>query len=130
MEDSRKLTKIVDHIAACKFCGQATIIKGAEDMTQDNIDHAAVMQCNCDAAEEYQKRHRNAEFAKANINEIFGDDADALRQYLHAAVDKMANGILSSAKVETTTGIKAEIVLKKFKYKVTRIETNKDTRES
>lgn len=130
MEDNRELTQITDHITACKFCGQVIFIKGAEDMTQEQIEHAAVMQCNCEESLQYQIRNRNAAFAKNNINEIFDEDAEALKDFLHKAVDKMASGVFASIKCETTTGVKAEVVLKKSKYKVTRTQTNKTSLES
>ncbi len=99
-------------------------------MTEKKINEAATLQCNCEAAQLFQKVEHKKNYAEANIKTLFADDGEAVIEALINLVPALAWRRLSKASITTPEGIKATLTAKETSIRVDRTETNKSTLEN
>lgn len=115
---------------ACIYCGQIQLINGGEGMSDEEVNKAATMECNCDAAQLYQKNERKKNYAEANIKELFAEDGEAVQRALLDIVPALAWRQLTKVSITTQEGIKATLTGKEASIKVERTEVNKSALEN
>lgn len=120
---------MAEYTGACKYCGQVQFIKGGATMTDEQITEAATLQCTCDAAQEHQKATRKANYAEANIKELFGEDGETIINALIPLAKPIAWGRIVKVSMTTEQGIKATLTAKASAIRVERTETNKKALE-
>jgi len=79
--------------AVCKFCGQVLATVDTEGLTDVQIEHLALMECECYQASEYQKRYDRAQKAKVEIDSL----AKAVPSRSLRAVEEEVVELLKSA---------------------------------
>lgn len=101
----------------CRFCFQSRIVRGAADMTEEQITETATLQCSCEAAAMYRRRMERAEVAKENIDTLFGDESndfyqsDEIRDFMKHGIDVINNGCMKSLIINMNKGLKCKIAL-------------------
>ena len=109
--------EIKETIGVCRFCYQQRIIRGEEDMTDEELTERATLSCNCEAAAMYRRRMERAEVAKENIDTLFGDESndfyqsDEIRAFMKHGIDVINNGCMKSLIINMNKGLKCKIAL-------------------
>ena len=119
--------------APCRFCGQLVQFAGDEDLTDQQAQEIASMNCSCDGAVYYRKEKRRKENAVKNVSKLFGEDAPADKRIreeivniLMAAVEEIYTGGLAKVTLNLRGGVKASISQNsKGEINVERMETKK-----
>ncbi len=129
------MSKSVEKNGECAFCGQQRIIQVPEDWEQGQINEAATLQCDCEAAQEYAKAKERKDKAKKRITELFGSGAekpvaDDVVNLLLSTVDAIEDKHMKGITVDVGHGIKAKVSkMAKESIKVERSENKKTTYE-
>lgn len=119
----------MEHLGACKFCGQMKAVRGAETMTEEAITAAATYECNCEAAQVHRAAEDKKTRAMASIKTIFEEDGETIRTALEGLVEALAWKRLTKVTVVAADGIKATMTAKDSAIKVERTETIKTALE-
>lgn len=117
--------------AACRFCGQMTQIE--DDLTKEQAEEEATVNCRCNKALEYQKEKLRKERALKNISVLFGEDAAQEKRVgentvniLRAAVEEIYSGEIAKVTINLRGSIKASVSQNgKGEINVERTETKK-----
>lgn len=65
----------------CRFCGQSIMVESEGDkLTKPQLEEAATMHCECEQALDYQQSVNRRSIAKTRAKELFGDEAEDLKQ--------------------------------------------------
>lgn len=121
---------MAEYTGACIYCGQLHFIKGGEGMTEEQINKAATLECDCEAAGVYKKAYEKRTYAEANVKTLFAEDGEAVQQALFDVIPALAWRTLSKVSITTQEGIKATLTAKEASIKVERTETTKRTLEN
>lgn len=118
---------------ACRFCGQSIIIDGGAEMTEQQLEEAATMRCECEKATEYQESANRRTVAKQRVRELFGEEAGQFKQpeevqaIVLNAVDTICDKKMKAAAVTIRKGLKAKVSrMANDKIKVTREVSDND----
>lgn len=119
--------------AECRFCGQLVQLDGDCELTPEQAEEKAVMNCKCAEAVEYQKKKLRKEKALKNISTLFGEDAEPekriredLIDILQAAVEQIYDGTMEKISLNLRGGVKASVSQNaKGEINVERTETKK-----
>jgi len=114
---------------ACIYCGQTQLVVGGEELTEDEINKLATLQCNCDEAQALQKMEQKKTYAEANIKRLFTDDGQLLVETLLKVVQPLACQRIKKLSVTTSEGIRATLTAKENSIKVERTEVKKSALE-
>lgn len=115
---------MAQHMGACIYCGQTQMVTGGEDLTPEEIDKLATLQCNCDAAQALQKLEQKKTYAEANVRTLFENDGSAAVDLLLRAVTPLASKNIKKLSLVTTDGVKATLTAKENSIKVERTVTD------
>lgn len=116
---------MAEYTGACVYCGQLKIVRGGDGMDEGQINEAATMECNCEAAQMHQRAHYKKVSATANIKKLFESDGETLQEALINVVPALAWRNLAKVSIVSQDGIKATLTAKEDKIKVERTETIK-----
>lgn len=119
--------------AECRFCGQLVQLDGDCELTPEQAEEKAVMNCKCAEAVEYQKKKLRKEKALKNISTLFGENAEPekrirenLIDILRVAVERIHDGEMEKISLNLRGGIKASVSQNaKGEINVERTETKK-----
>jgi predicted nucleic acid-binding Zn-ribbon protein len=56
---------MAQYTGCCVYCGQTQLVVAGEDLTEDEINKLATLQCNCDEAQALQKVEQKKTYAEA-----------------------------------------------------------------
>ncbi len=99
-------------------------------MSEEAINEAATLQCDCDAAQLYQQVKQKETYAEANIKKLFENDGEQMQETLLQIVPALAWRRLTKVTITSQEGIKATLTAKERSIRVERTETNKSTLEN
>ncbi len=120
------MTKKMIPTAECRFCGQLVQLDGDCELTPEQAEEKAVMNCKCAEAVEYQKKKLRKEKALKNISMLFGEDAGKSIDILRAAVEQIHDGAMEKISLNLRGGVKASVSQNaKGEINVERTETKK-----
>lgn len=120
---------MAQYTGCCIYCGQTKLVVGGDELTQEEIDKIATLQCGCDDAQALQKIEQKITYAQANIERLFAADGGAVMEVLLNAVEPLACQRIKKATLVTGEGIRATLTAKENSIKVERVETNKKALE-
>ena len=120
----------------CRFCGQTQMIQSEETLTAPQLEEAATMQCECDAAIAYKEVANRRKVAKKRVEELFGNEAGEFKQSdkvveeIMAAVDLVCDKLIKNITVTIRSGLKCRImIMAKDKIKVVREASSNESFE-
>ena len=113
----------------CVYCGQTKIVVGGDDMTEEQIDKQATLQCDCDEAQWLQRAARKKTYADANIKRLFADDGQMILNMLLELTEPLALQRIKKFTATTEEGIRATLTAKENSIKVERTEVKKSSLE-
>lgn len=119
----------MDHIGVCKYCGQTQLVKGGAEMTEEQINKAAALQCNCEGAQTFQNAENKITQAESNVKAVFAEEGPQLIKALTALLPDLAWKRITKVSLVTGEGIRATLTAKDSTIKVERTETIKTTAE-
>lgn len=127
------MKKMMIPTAECRFCGQLVQLNGDCELTPEQAEEKAVMNCKCAEAVEYQKKKLRKEKALKNISVLFEEDAEPekrirenLIDILRAAVEQIHDGVVEKISLNLRGGVKASVSQNaKGEINVERTETKK-----
>lgn len=120
----------MEYTAACRFCGQFRTVIGGDDLNEDELTELAVMECDCDEAQAYQKIIKKRDYAQDNIKILFKGDGEALTKALTYLTEPLATQAITKVNVTTIRGIRATMTAKEDTIKIDRVVTDKQSLES
>lgn len=109
--------KIEEMTGICRFCYQSRIIRGAADMTEEQITETATLQCSCEAAKVYRTKVQRAETAKEHVDKLFGNETsdfvqpDEIVDFMKHGIDVINNGYIKNLTLNMIKGLKCKIAL-------------------
>lgn len=121
---------------ACRFCGQQLIVENGAAMTDTQLEEAATMRCDCDAARGYQEVATRRKTAKKRAQELFGEGAGQFAQpegmlaLINEAIDCVCDKSAKQIVLTIRTGLKCRIMaMAKDKIKIVREVSGADVFE-
>ena len=114
---------------SCICCGQVQIVAGGDEMTYDQVNHQATLQCDCEGAQWLQKVEEKKSKAAENIQRLFEEDGQEFVEMLLLLVSPLALKEISKFTATTAAGIKATLTAKEKSIKIERTETKKSCLE-
>lgn len=120
---------MAQHMGACVYCGQTQMVVGGDDLTPEEVDKLATLQCNCEGAQMVQKIEQKKTYAEANVRKLFDDDGKAAVDVMLRAVDPLARRQIVKLSLTTIEGVKATLTAKENSIKVERIVTDRSALE-
>lgn len=116
---------------ACKFCGQITAIEVPEDWLDEEKNEYATEMCKCPEADWYRLNKLKKEKGRKRVRSLFErDQSDAVKSFLQAAVELIADEDISSITVKIDDVTKADIKTgSKGSIRVERTDTTKQMEE-
>lgn len=111
--------EIKEMTGVCRFCYQSRIVRGAADMTEEQITETATRQCSCEAAKKYRTKVLRAETAKKHVDKLFGDknetsnfaQPDEILDFMKHGIDVINNGYMKNLTINMIKGLKCKIAL-------------------
>lgn len=103
---------------ACRFCGQIMHVEVEANCDYDTKIEAATMQCECEAAKEYQMTVRG----EKKIDEMFGADYQECARILKSSIPDVISHRIKEVTVDTGWSVKGKIKKKDGKLVVKREE--------
>lgn len=116
---------------ACKFCGQIAAIEVPEDWLDEERNEYATEMCECPEADLYRLNKLKKENGRKRVKSLFErDQSDAVKSFLQAAVELIADEEISSITVKIDDVTKADIKTgSKGGIRVERTDTTKQMEE-
>lgn len=120
---------MAQYTGCCIYCGQTQLVVAGEDLTEDEINKLATLQCNCDEAQALQKIEQKKTYADANIKRLFENDGAGLKQIMLSATGCLAAQNIKKISITTAEGVRATLTAKENSIKCERTVTDKKSLE-
>lgn len=120
---------MAQYTGCCVYCEQTQLVVAGEDLTEDEINKLATLQCNCDEAQALQKVEQKKTYAEANIKRLFEGDCAGLRHVLLESTGCLAAQNIKKITVTTADGVRATLTAKENSIKCERTVTDKKSLE-
>ena len=120
---------MAQYTGCCIYCGQTQLVVAGEDLTEDEINKLATLQCNCDEAQALQKVEQKKTYAEANIKRLFEGDCAGLRHVLLESTGCLAAQNIKKITVTTADGVRETLTAKENSIKCERTVTDKKSLE-
>lgn len=119
----------------CRYCGQGKLIQTMTGWGEEQLNECATMDCNCEAAQTYQKAAKRKQKAKDRANGLFGQGAEkplseSVVNMLLVAVDEIEAKHIKAITIDIGHGTRAAIKkTAKENIRVERAESKKTAYE-
>ena len=117
-------------IGTCHFCGQQHFVAAGEESTEEQLDYLATLECDCERAQDFAELERKKNQAWANIDMLFENEGDSIKQMLKSAAESMLNGNIAKLSLTSSKGVKCSLSFRGSSVKAERTETEKKSLET
>lgn len=117
--------------AACPFCGQVRIREGAATkIREEALEEFARLNCDCEGARAYQKKHLRLKKAKDQILSWFGEEESEFTKKAMEIIRMVQEYEMDSATLVSNDGVKFKVsISNKGNLKIGISRTRTDTKE-
>lgn len=97
----------------CRFCGQYITVEADPDTPEAMLNELATRKCKCEGAEIYAWKLSTLEVFGQDLETVFGDDKQDIKEMLMAAGQMIVNGKIMSIRVKQEEGKTLGLKMKK-----------------
>ena len=126
------MSELIEKIAACRACGQTKWFKIPEDMSDEDLEEKATLECNCKAGIDYRakaeekKRIEDIITSTRGLNfELFNEEYPEVEKIFNDCLKPMTEGKFKSISIQIDAETKAKLKYRDKKFDVERTDTAK-----
>lgn len=112
-EAIEKRKEIETMTGCCRFCGQYITVEADPDTPEAMLNELATRKCKCEGAEIYAWKLSTLEVFGQDLETVFGDDKQDIKEMLMAAGKMIVNGKIMSIRVKQEEGKTLGLKMKK-----------------
>lgn len=117
---------VVTKTGGCIYCGQIGTVEVEDNTPDEVVDKEVTINCSCTSAKVARDRKKKQAKAQENVEELFANHSEDVREFLKAAVVLIGENMVDKISVDTGRKVKAQITkTSKGNIKVERTETRK-----